>query len=98
MRDISLSKFPERLRYLRKLKGITQKELGKHLGYGYTAVSNYENAEHQPDYDTLMRIAEYTKIRQQKAAKQPPFSMKRKRTPKGVLKFYLFAITWRSQS
>ncbi len=54
-----MNKFSERLKYLRKIKGITQVELSKHLGYGYTAISNYENAKHQPDYDTLMKIAEY---------------------------------------
>lgn len=54
-----MNKFSERLKYLRKMKGITQVELSKYLGYGYTAISNYENTVHQPDYDTLMKIAEY---------------------------------------
>ena len=54
-----MNKFSERLKYLRKIKGITQVELSKYLGYGYTAISNYENTVHQPDYDTLMKIAEY---------------------------------------
>ena len=54
-----MNRFSERLRYLRKINGVTQAELSKYLGYGYTAISNYENAEHQPDYNTLMKIAEY---------------------------------------
>lgn len=54
-----MNRFPERLKYLRKTRGITQTKLGKYLGYRYTAISNYENADHQPDYDTLIKIAEY---------------------------------------
>ena len=34
--------FPKRLRELRKEKGISQVEMGEHLGYGYTAISSYE--------------------------------------------------------
>ena len=44
-----MNRFSERLRYLRKINGVTQ-------------VSNYENAEHQPDYNTLMKIAEYFNV------------------------------------
>lgn len=47
---------------MRKINGVTQAELSRYLGYGYTAVSNYENAEHQPDYNTLMKIAEYFNV------------------------------------
>ncbi len=57
-----MNRFSERLRYLRKINGVTQAELSRYLGYGYTAVSNYENAEHQPDYNTLMKIAEYFNV------------------------------------
>lgn len=54
-----MNRFAERLKYLRKTRGITQAELGKYLGYTYNAISNYENSAHQPDYFTLMKIAEY---------------------------------------
>lgn len=57
-----MNRFSERLRYLRKINGVTQAELSRYLGYSYTAVSNYENAEHQPDYNTLMKIAEYFNV------------------------------------
>ena len=52
-----MNRFSERLRYLRKINGVTQAELSRYLGYGYTAVSNYEN-----DYNTLMKIAEYFNV------------------------------------
>lgn len=54
-----MNRFSERLKYLRRRKGITQMELGRFLGYRDTTISNYENAVHQPDYDTLIQIAEY---------------------------------------
>lgn len=54
-----MSTFAERLKYLRKTRGITQLELGRYLGYRYNAISNYETAAHEPDYYTLMKIAEY---------------------------------------
>ena len=57
-----MSKFPERLKYLRKLKDVTQVELGKHLGYGYTAISNYENFGNEASYDTLMKMADYFEV------------------------------------
>lgn len=37
------NKFPQRLRQLRKEKGITQEALGQYLHYNHTAVANYES-------------------------------------------------------
>lgn len=54
-----MNKFAERLKYLRKIKGVTQAELSNYLGYRCSSISNYENTGHQPDYDTLMKITEY---------------------------------------
>ena len=50
------SKFAKRLRELRKEKGLSQVELGEHLGYGYTAISSYETGRNEPSYNDLLRI------------------------------------------
>lgn len=57
-----MSKFPERLKYLRKIKGVTQTQLSEQLGYGYTAISNYENFQNEASYDTLMKMAQYFEV------------------------------------
>lgn len=50
--------FAKRLRELRKEKGLSQVELGEHLGYGYTAISSYETGRNEPSYSDLIRICE----------------------------------------
>ena len=50
--------FAKRLRELRKEKGLSQVELGEHLGYGYTAISSYETGRNEPCYIDLIRICE----------------------------------------
>lgn len=50
--------FATRLRELRKEKGLSQVELGEHLGYGYTAISSYETGRNEPSYSDLIRICE----------------------------------------
>ncbi|KOO09066.1 helix-turn-helix domain-containing protein [Vibrio hepatarius] len=56
------SPLPSRLRYIRKLQGITQQELGIKLGMdqaGASArISQYETGKHAPDYATVKRISE----------------------------------------
>ncbi len=51
--------FKERLKTLRKQKGITQSDLASILNYGYTAVSNYESGRNEPSIKDLKKIAEY---------------------------------------
>ena len=50
--------FAKRLRELRKEKGFSQVELGERLGYGYTAISNYENGRNEPNLCDFIRICE----------------------------------------
>lgn len=50
--------FAKRLRELRKEKGLSQVELGEVLGYGYTAISSYENGRNEPSFTDLIRICE----------------------------------------
>ncbi|WP_458407210.1 helix-turn-helix domain-containing protein [Anaerotignum sp.] len=52
-----MSRFPERLRQLRKSGNISQQKLGTYLNYGYTAIANYESGRNEPSFDTLMKIA-----------------------------------------
>lgn len=54
-----MNKFAERLKVLRLEKGINQTQLGKQLGYGYTAIANYENGRNEPSFDTLIKLSNY---------------------------------------
>lgn len=54
-----MSKFPKRLKTLRKETIISQKKLSDFLGYKYTAVANYESGRNEPSIDTLIKIASY---------------------------------------
>ena len=49
----------EKLRELRKEKGISLKELGIAMGVAESTMSLYENGKRQPDYETLLKLAEY---------------------------------------
>jgi transcriptional regulator with XRE-family HTH domain len=51
--------FGEMLKKLRKSNGLTQKELGGHLGLSKAVVSKYENGMGYPAFDILIRIADY---------------------------------------
>ena len=52
-------KFKERLRCLRKLKGVTQQEVANYLNYGYSAISNYEGGRCEPSISDLIKLANY---------------------------------------
>lgn len=49
----------EKLKELRKEKGISLKELGSIIGVAESTMSLYENGKRQPDYETLLKLAEY---------------------------------------
>ncbi len=49
----------EKLRELRKEKGISLKELGAEMGVAESTMSLYENGKRQPDYETLLKLAEF---------------------------------------
>lgn len=48
-----------RIRELRKAKGITMKQLGEVLGVAESTISHYENGRRQLDTETLLRLGEY---------------------------------------
>lgn len=54
--------FAERLKALRTEKGMTQVELGQRLGYGYTAIANYESGRNQPSLADLNSICEILEV------------------------------------
>lgn len=51
--------FGERLRALRLEKKLTLRELAKELDISFSALGKYERNEHQPDFDTLEKLADY---------------------------------------
>jgi transcriptional regulator with XRE-family HTH domain len=50
--------FAERLRELRKQKGLSQTELGERVGVHYTHIGRYERGVSRPAADTLKRLAD----------------------------------------
>lgn len=52
-----------RLRKLREEKGLTQKELAQALGLNSkSTITNYEQNDRDPDYETLIKIAKYFEV------------------------------------
>ncbi len=51
------TKFPQRLRTLRKRKGLTQAELGSLYGVSAAAVHKWETGQAEPDVETLRSLA-----------------------------------------
>lgn len=56
---VVMSDFPEILRTLRNSRKVTQAQLAEALGYGYTAIANYESGRNEPNIDTILKIADY---------------------------------------
>ncbi|MED4461817.1 helix-turn-helix domain-containing protein [Metabacillus fastidiosus] len=50
--------FGDRIRKLRKEKGLTQEELGKQINVTKVSISGYENGNRTPDTETLQRLAD----------------------------------------
>ena len=48
-----------RIRALRKQKGITMKQLGAVVGLAESTISQYETGKREPDNETLLRFGEY---------------------------------------
>ena len=59
--------FRERLKFLRENyyingKKLTQTQLANILGYGYTAISNYESGRNEPSISDLNKIAGFFNV------------------------------------
>jgi len=50
--------FGNRLKTLRKGKGLTQKQLGLQLGVNKATICSYENGTRRPPYENLILLAE----------------------------------------
>ncbi|MFW6377585.1 MAG: helix-turn-helix domain-containing protein [bacterium] len=50
--------FNKRLKQLRKENNLTQKELSEILNIGESTLSHYENKDREPNFDTLIKIAD----------------------------------------
>jgi len=58
-----VSTFGQRLRYVRKLRGLSQTDLGTMLSFaGGDPVSRFENGRHLPGFKVLVLIAEVLKV------------------------------------
>lgn len=53
------NKFKDRIRLLRKAKGLSQFEVAKAINVTKNAITNYEAGVREPDYDTLIKLAEF---------------------------------------
>ena len=54
-----MSKFSEKLRDMRHLYSLTQKDLGDKLGFAESTISLYEAGKREPDIATLIKICDY---------------------------------------
>ena len=52
-----MSDFAKNLKFYRKQKKYSQKELAEKLNYGYTAIANYESGRNEPSLDDLIALA-----------------------------------------
>jgi transcriptional regulator with XRE-family HTH domain len=57
-----MSVFSERLREMRKLRGVTQKALATHLGISENAYQNYEYGKREPNYKTLAELCRVLEV------------------------------------
>ncbi|TCS78349.1 transcriptional regulator with XRE-family HTH domain [Muricomes intestini] len=71
-------KIGDRIKELRKDKGMSAKETAKELNIKYPTYSNYENNNRTPDYKTLVKIAEYYGINPRQLALPPGWKISEK--------------------
>lgn len=55
-------KIAERLRALRKEKNMRQADVAKLLGIGVRTYQYYEGDEHRPDYEMLIKLADFFEV------------------------------------
>ena len=54
-----MNKIAENLKYLRKLKSISQREIAKELNISHGAWGNYEAGTREPSIEMLIKICDY---------------------------------------
>ena len=55
-------KIAERLQELRKEKKVTQQAVANYLGINARTYQYYEGNDHRPDYETLIKLADYFEV------------------------------------
>lgn len=53
---------PQRLRALRKAKGLTQQQIAEKLAIGAKAYGHYESGRSQPNMETLIAMADLLEV------------------------------------
>lgn len=51
-----------KIKQLREREGIQQKDFASKIGVSNVVLSRYESDERKPDYDTLLKIADYFEV------------------------------------
>ena len=51
--------FGDRLRELREDKGLRQEDVAALFGFGKSTVSQWENGKSEPEYDIVLKLADY---------------------------------------
>ncbi|MCC4121164.1 helix-turn-helix domain-containing protein [Lactococcus lactis] len=54
-----MSVFAEQLKTLRKINGLTQKELAENVGVQQGAINKWESGKTEPNIEILGRLADY---------------------------------------
>ena len=57
-----MATFEERLIQLRTAKKISQQTLAEYLGVSRWSVHNYESGKNRPDYEGLLKLADYFEV------------------------------------
>lgn len=57
-----MNKFPERLSELRKEKNISQHNVAKNINVSQQTISSWEKGEREPDFDTLIILAQFFEV------------------------------------
>lgn len=52
----------EQLKNMRKKYGLTMKQLGNEIGVAESTISQYESGKREPDYATLIKLANYFNV------------------------------------
>lgn len=57
-----MSSFSDRLKELRKAKGVTQKAVAQGIGITEQAYQKYEYGKHEPNHQTTIKLADYHNV------------------------------------
>ena len=54
--------FPDRLKELRKIKGVTQKQVAESIGISERNYQNLEHGKYNPNHDNIIKLADYFEV------------------------------------